>query len=174
MIAARWDLGLIPWATQRKGPLPYPLSPGARPTFSKEEAVPASRRDPLFPNPPTCPALVGRCPRGLRFRPRPGAWVQGGGVPGPLPGPFAQSAQRSALLCLGSYIWPGGANGVTHGRDSPGVGREGAASREMRLHPFQAGLGLLEGFDIKNMEKAQPFHCKARTLGSLPWGTQGQ
>ena len=34
VIAARWDLGLIPWATQRKAPLPYPLSPGARPTFS--------------------------------------------------------------------------------------------------------------------------------------------
>ena len=42
------------------------------------------------------------------------------------------------------------------------------------IHPFQAGLGLQEGFDIENMEKAQPFHCKARTLGSPPWGTQGQ
>lgn len=60
MIAARWDLGLIPWATQRKGPLPYPLSPGARPTFSKEEAVPASRRDPLFPNPPDLPGVGGK------------------------------------------------------------------------------------------------------------------
>lgn len=59
---------------------------------------------------------------------------------------------------------------MTHGRDSPGVGRERAASQEMRLHPFQAGLGLQEGFDIKNMEKAQPFHCKARAVGSCPGG----
>ena len=89
-------------------------------------------------------------------------------MPGPLPGPSAQSAERSTLLCLGSYIWPGGDNRVTHGRNSPGVGREGAASQEMRLHPFLAGFGLQEGSDIKNMEKAQPSHCKARTLGSPP------
>lgn len=63
---------------------------------------------------------------------------------------------------------------VTHRRDSPGVGREGAASQEMRLHPFLAGFGLQEGFDIKNMEKAQPSHCKARTRGPPPWRTQGQ
>lgn len=63
---------------------------------------------------------------------------------------------------------------MTHGRDSPGVGRERAASQEMRLHPFQEGLGLQEGFDIKKHGESAAFSLQGQGCGVLPWGTQGQ
>lgn len=59
---------------------------------------------------------------------------------------------------------------MTHGRDSPGVGRERAASQEMRLHPFQEGLGLQEGFDIKKHGESAAFSLQGQGCGVLPGG----